>query len=253
MFSAPRSDAQTRPTREPAGSAGDLVDELHVARPDEHRDDRQRAHGRGPGPRRRGTSSSRRGRSGTGRAARAGRRAASPSTSICPSKAPVEPLCVVARVGVRALGEEDLDERARVASARVAAAKAAEATSSAVKPASAPRRIISATMPARASAPRFCGGRSATWVPGAVATRDVAGVGQTTIDRADRVGVHSEGGTQLPHRGAAGSRAAADRSRSGRRAASRSGSRSGRRNRARRRARRAVSAAGSTARSTFVY
>ena len=40
MFSAPRSEAQTSPTREPAGSAGDLVDELEVARPDEHRDDR---------------------------------------------------------------------------------------------------------------------------------------------------------------------------------------------------------------------
>ncbi len=43
MFSVPRSDAQTSPTREPGGSAGDLVDELHVARPDEHRDDRHAA------------------------------------------------------------------------------------------------------------------------------------------------------------------------------------------------------------------
>ena len=32
---------------------------------------------------------------------------------------------------------------------------------------------------------------------GAVSTRDVAGVGQTSIDRADRVGVHSQGRTEL--------------------------------------------------------
>ena len=43
MLSVPRSEAQTTPTREPAGSAGDLVDELDVARPDEHRHDRHPA------------------------------------------------------------------------------------------------------------------------------------------------------------------------------------------------------------------
>ena len=45
MLSAPRSDAQTRPTREPARQAGDLVDELDVAGPDEHRHDRDAAGG----------------------------------------------------------------------------------------------------------------------------------------------------------------------------------------------------------------
>ena len=69
-----------------------------------------------------------------------------------------EPLRVIARVGVRALGEEDLDlGPGRLRS--LAAANAADATSSALKPASAARRIISATIPARASAPRRCGGR----------------------------------------------------------------------------------------------
>ena len=37
------SEAQTSPTREPDGRRGDLVDELEVARPDEHRDDRHPA------------------------------------------------------------------------------------------------------------------------------------------------------------------------------------------------------------------
>ena len=45
MLSAPRSEAHTRPTREPCGQAGDLVDELEVARPDEHRHDRHAAGG----------------------------------------------------------------------------------------------------------------------------------------------------------------------------------------------------------------
>ena len=36
--------------------------------------------------------------------------------------------------------------------------------------------------------------------PGAVATDDVAGVGQAAIDRADRVGVDSQHGAELPHR-----------------------------------------------------
>ena len=43
MLSVPRSEAHTSPTREPVGSAGDLVDELDVARADEHRHDRDAA------------------------------------------------------------------------------------------------------------------------------------------------------------------------------------------------------------------
>jgi len=38
---------------------------------------------------------------------------------------------------------------------------------------------------------------------GAVSTGDVAGIGQTSVDRPDRVGVHSEGGAELPDWGEA--------------------------------------------------
>ena len=112
-------------------------------------------------------------------------------------RTPCQALGVVAGVGVRALGEEDLDLGARAACAPLAAANAAAATSSALKPAWAARRSISDTIPASASAPRRWAVRSATTCAGAVATRDVAGVGQAPVDRADRVRVDSQGGAQL--------------------------------------------------------
>ena len=43
MLSAPRSEAQHEPTFEPGTQPGDLVDELDVARTDEHRHDRHAA------------------------------------------------------------------------------------------------------------------------------------------------------------------------------------------------------------------
>ena len=160
----PRSEAQTRPTREPARQPGDLVDELDVAGPDEHRHDRDAAGDQRPGPRRRGTWSSRRGRSGSGRGARAGRRGARPR----PRSGP----------GTRRPGARRRSRRRRWCTRRtgrgragpgrlrsVAAANVAAATSSAVNPAWAARRSISETMPASASAPRRWGGRSATCVP----------------------------------------------------------------------------------------
>ena len=43
MLSVPRSEAQTRPTREPRRQPRDLMDELDVAGPDQHRHDRDAA------------------------------------------------------------------------------------------------------------------------------------------------------------------------------------------------------------------
>ena len=116
MFSVPRSEAQTSPTRDPAGRRGDLVDELDVARPDEHRDDRHPA----VDERLRLVGVERRRRD------EVVVEPVEPLREVVEQRALdldpaverlVEALGVVARVGVRALGEQDLDERARAASA----------------------------------------------------------------------------------------------------------------------------------------
>ena len=81
-----------------------------------------------------------------------------------------------------------------------AAVNVAWATSSGVNPSCAARRSVSATIPAERV--RAAPDRRAVHdtCPGAVATDDVPGVGQAAIDRADRVGVHSQHGPELPHR-----------------------------------------------------
>ncbi len=110
MLSAPRSLAHTSPTREPGWQARDLVDELEVAGTDEHRDDRHPAGGEHLGLV--GVERRRRDEVVV--------EAVEPFGQVVDQRAlgldhagerVDQPLGVVARVGVRALGEEDADER----------------------------------------------------------------------------------------------------------------------------------------------
>ena len=117
MFSVPRSDAQTSPTREPAGSAGDLVDELDVARPDEHRDDRHAAVDERLGLV--GVEGRRRDEVVVEPLEPVGQVVEERALDLDQAGERVaEPLGVVAGVGVRALGEQDLDRARPGASAR---------------------------------------------------------------------------------------------------------------------------------------
>ena len=110
-----------------------------------------------------------------------------------------EPLGVVAGVGVRALGEEDLDERTRALPLGGRGERG--------------RSHLVGREAGLGAAPEHLGddpgkrlGAALLRRPigdvgaGAVATCDVARVGQASVDRPDRVGVHSERSTQLPHR-----------------------------------------------------
>ena len=198
MLSEPRPDAQTSPTSRAAGSAGDLVDELDVARARRASPRPGRGRRRGPGPRRRGTSSSRRGRSGSARAGRAGRRAARPRPRSIPGNSSHEPLGVVAGVGVRALGEEDPDERpGPLALGRGGERGGGDLVGGEAGLGRPPQHLghDPGQRLGAASLRRPLGDVGAR----AVSTRDVAGIGQTTIDRPDRVGVHSQGRTKLAH------------------------------------------------------
>ena len=163
MFSAPRSDAHTSPTREPGGQAGDLVDELQVARPDEHRDDRHAARDERLGLV--GVERRRRDEVVVEAVEALGQVVEQRALGLDQARERVdEALGVVAGVGVRALGEQDADERPGA----LALGGGGEGRGGDLvgrEPGWAARRSISATIPARASAPRRWGGRSATWVP----------------------------------------------------------------------------------------
>ena len=107
-------------------------------------------------------------------------------------------LGVVAGVGARALGEEDADMRPRTLAlggrGERGGGQLVGGEARLGRPAEhlrddARQRLRAATLrwPLRHVRPR------------AMATRDVARVGQTTIDRADRIGVHSQSRTKLAH------------------------------------------------------
>jgi hypothetical protein len=110
-----------------------------------------------------------------------------------------QPLCVIAGVGVRAFGEEDLDllpgslPLARGGEGRRRDLVGREAGDG--RPAEHlgddPRERLRAT-PLRRPIRDMR--------PGPVSTRDVARIRQASIDRPDRVGVYSECGTELPDR-----------------------------------------------------
>ena len=199
MFSVPRSEAQTSPTRDPAGNARDLVDELDVARTDEHRDDRDPA------------VDERLGLVGMERRRRdeVVVEPVQPVREVVEQRALdldpaveglVQPLGVVARVGVRALREEHLDQRARPLPFR--------------RRGKGSRRDLVGRESGLGSAPDHLGDDPGEVLRAAllrrpvrdmrarpVSTRDVAAIGQPSVDRADRVGVHSQSGTKLTHRG----------------------------------------------------
>ena len=193
---ADQADARAR--RE----TGDLVDELHVARPDEHGHDRHAA------------VDERLGLVGVERR----RRDEVVVEPLEPIGQVVEErpldvdqlaegldqtLGVVAGVGVRALGEEDLDLGSR---ALPLARRGERGRRHLVGPEPGLRRPPEHLRDDPGQGLRPASLRRAVRHVGAgpVSTRDVTGVGQTSIDRADRVGIHSECGTHLPHGGKTG-------------------------------------------------
>ena len=114
-------------------------------------------------------------------------------------------LGVVARVGVRALGEEDADEGpGPLALGGGGERRGGDLVGREAGVGGAAQHLGDDPGQGLGAAPlrRPVGDVG----PGAVATRDVAGVGQTSIDRPDRVGVHSERGAELPDRREAGAR-----------------------------------------------
>ena len=111
-----------------------------------------------------------------------------------------EPLGVVAGVGVRALGEQDVDERTRALALGRGRERRA-ASSSAVKPACG-RATKHLGDDARqglgaASLRRPIGDVRA----GAVTARDVPGIGQPSVDGPDRVRIDAQRGAELADRG----------------------------------------------------
>ena len=102
-----------------------------------------------------------------------------------------EALGVVAGVGVRALGEEDVDERPRPLALGGGREGRAGELVGGEPGVGGPAEHLGHD--ARQGLGAASLGRPIGDVrPRAVATRDVPGVGQTTIDRPDRVGVHSQ-------------------------------------------------------------
>ena len=108
-------------------------------------------------------------------------------------------LGVVAGVGVGALGEEDADERSRaLALGGGSEGRGGDLVGGEAGVGGAAQHLgDDAGQRLRAAALRRAVGDMGA---GAVAARDVAGVGQPAVDRPDRVGVDSERGAQLPDR-----------------------------------------------------
>ena len=204
MLSAPRSFAQTRPTREPAGQPGDLVDELEVARSQEHRDDRDAAGGQDLA-----LIGMERGRGDevvVEPVEALGHVVDERALGLDQARKGVhEPLRVVAGVGAGALGEEDAHERPGALALR---GRGERGGCDFVRGEPGVRRsskhLGHDARECLRSAPL---GRAIGHVGArAMSTRDVAGIGQTSIDRPDGIGVHSEGSAELPDRGEAGTR-----------------------------------------------
>ena len=198
MFSAPRSFAQTRPTREPGPRPGDLVDELQVARPDEHRDDRQatrREHLRLVGMEGRGRDEvvvelvQTLGQVVDQR----------PLGFDHPGERVDQTLGVVARIGVGAFGEEDADEGSRtLAFGRGSERRRGDLVGRETGVRSAPQqlgddacqRLVAATLRGSIGDVR----------PRPVPARDIPAVRQPAVDRPDRVRVDAERGAELTDR-----------------------------------------------------
>ena len=197
MLSAPRSDAHTRPTREPFGSPAISWTSSTYAGSDQHRHDRDAAGGEDLGL--------------VGMEGRRGHdvvvEALEPLGQVVeeralgldqPGELVDEPLGIEAGVGVRAFGEQHPDERSRSLAFRGGGeggrgqlvGREAGVGRAAEHLGHDPGQRLGATPLWRAIGDVG---------PGTVATHDVAGVGQTSIDRADGVGVHSQCRTKLAH------------------------------------------------------
>ena len=117
MLSVPRVEAHTSPTRDAARQPGDLVDQLEVAGADEHRHDRDPAGGQDLGLV--GVERRRRDQVVVEAVEALGQVVEQRALGLDePGELVDQPLGVVAGVGVRALGEEDPDERTRALALR---------------------------------------------------------------------------------------------------------------------------------------
>ena len=187
-------EADLRARRQP----GDLVDEVHVARADEHRDDRDAA-----GHVRLRLVGVERGRGDevvVVAVESLGELLEQHAHRLDPVRERLgDALGVDGRVGGRALGEQHAHERPRPLALGGGGerrlgdlvGREAQLGGPAERLRDDPCERVRAA-PHRRPVHDTC--------PGAVATDDVAGVGEASIDRADRVGVHSQRGTELPHR-----------------------------------------------------
>jgi hypothetical protein len=107
-----------------------------------------------------------------------------------------EPFRIVARVGVRALGEEDPDERSgALALGRRRERGGCELIGGEAGLGGAAEHLGHDPREGLGAAPLGWSLRDVR--PGAVSTGDVAGIGQPSIDRPDRVGVHPQCRTKL--------------------------------------------------------
>ena len=203
MLSAPRSDAQTRPTREP-GEAGDLVDELEVARADEHRHDRDPAGGQDLALV--GVERRRRDEVVVEAVEPLGQVVDERALGLDHARERVDQaLGVVARVGARAFGEQDPDERPGMLALRGRGeGRGGDLVGGEPGMRSAAEHLGDDPGEGLRAAPlrRPVGDVRAR----AVAARDVAGVGQAAIHRPDGVGVHAQRGPELADGGQARAR-----------------------------------------------
>ena len=175
----------------------DLVDELHVSRADDHRDDRDAA-----GDERLGLVGveCRRGHEVVVEAFQPVRQVVE-QRAFDLDRAPelvAQPFGVVARVGVGALGVQDPDERAwPLALGGGGERGRGELVGGEAGLCGPPQHLGDDARQRLGAAPlrRPFGDVRA----GAVTTGDVARVGQTTIDRPDGIGVHSQGRPKLAH------------------------------------------------------
>ena len=196
MLSAPRSEAQTRPTCEPCRQSGDLMDELDVARPDQHRDDRHAS-----------------GDQGLGLVGMERRRRdevvvepVEPLGQVVEERAfgfdhagelVDQPLGVVAGVGAGALGEQDADEGAgSLALGRGGEGRRGHLVGGEARVRGAAQHL--GDDPGKRLRPAALRRPIGDVGPRTVAAGDVAGVGEAAIDGPDRVRVDAQGGAQLP-------------------------------------------------------
>ena len=194
----PRSEAQTRPTRRAVRQPGDLVDELEVAGADQHRHHRDAA-----GDQDLGLVGVERGRGDqvvVEPLEPIGQVVEQRALGLDHARERVDqPLGVVAGVGVRAFREQHPDQRSRV----LALGRGGEGGG---------RQLVGGEAgmgrpadhlghdPGQRLGPAALRRPLGDVRAGAVPARDVAGIGQASVDRPDRVRIDAQRGAELADR-----------------------------------------------------